>query len=161
MSDGEIQQLRVEGQNELEHDVGEGLAHDITGHQDVIVHPAALDVDLSDGDLGGKVGLGPGHDVNVGFLLDFVVTLGNEVLGKVDGSSACQVQVRVQPGGGDDIQGGRPPVKIDCKHLTPADHHTSLAFMIYSNYTFFSGVDGLHFENKTLNQKCSLSSTIK
>ena len=160
MSDGEVQQLRVEGEDELEHDVGEGLAHDITGHQDVIVHPATLDVDLSDGDLGGKVGLGPGHDVNVCFLLDFVVTLGNEVLGKVDGSSACQVQVRVQPSGGDDIQGGRPPAKIDCKHLTLATT-TSPAFMISSNYSFFSGVDGLHFENKTLNQKCSLSSTIK
>ena len=109
MPDGEIEELGVEGEDELEHDVGEGLAHDITGHQDVIVHPATLDVDLSDGDLGGKVGLGPGHDVNVCFLLDFVVTLGNEVLGKVDGSSACQVQVRVQPGRSDDVEGGGAP----------------------------------------------------
>ena len=118
MPDGEIEELGVEGEDELEHDVGEGLAHDIAGHQDVIVHPATLDVDLSDGDLGGKVGLGPGHDVNVCFLLDFVVTLGYKTLGQVDGSSTGQIQVRVQPGRSDDVQRGRSPVNTNCKYFT-------------------------------------------
>ena len=81
MSDGEVQQLGVQGEDELEDDVGEGLAHNITGHEDVIVHLATLNVDLGDGDLGGEICLGPGHDVYVGFLFDFVVTLGNKVLG--------------------------------------------------------------------------------
>ena len=118
MSDGQIQQLRVEGQNELEYDVGEGLAHDITGDKDVIVYSAALNVDLSDGYLGGKISLSPGHDVHVGFLLDFVVALGYKTLGQVDGSSTGQIQVRVQPGRGDDVQGGRSPVNTNCKYFT-------------------------------------------
>ena len=47
--------------------------------------------------------------MDVGLLLHFVVALGDEALAEVDGASAGQVQVRVQPRGGDDVQGGRPP----------------------------------------------------
>ena len=114
MSDGEIEQLGVEGENELEYDVWKCLADDIAGDENVIFHWAALNINLSDRYLGGEVGLGPGHNVNVGFLFDFVVTLGNKVLGKVDSSSASQVQVRVQPGRGDDVQRWSPPEIFLC-----------------------------------------------
>merc|ERR1712080_681116 len=127
MSDGEIAQLGVEGENELEYNVRQGLAHDITGHQNVILHRAALNINLSDGYLGGEVGLGPGHDVHVCLLLDFVVALRYKTLGQIDGSSARQVQVRVQPGRGNDVEGGRAPCTI-CEalgdgHLTGAPQH--------------------------------------
>ena len=112
MSDGEIEELRVEGENELEHNVRQGLAHNIAGHQNVILHRAALNINLSDGYLGGEVGLGSGHDVHVSFLFDFVVALRYKTLGQIDGSPSSQVQVRVQPGRGDDVEGGGAPATV-------------------------------------------------
>ena len=112
MSDGEVEQLGVEGENELEDNVREGLADDVAGDQDVVLHRAALDINLSDRYLGGEVGLGPGHNVHVRFLLDFVVALRYKTLGQIDGSSPSQVQVRIQPGRGYDVQGGRPPETV-------------------------------------------------
>ena len=112
MSDGEIEQLGVEGENELEYNVWQCLAHDITGHQNVILHRSALNINLSDRYLGGEVGLGPGHNVHVSFLLDFVVALRYKTLGQIDGSSPSQVQVRVQPGRGDDVEGGGAPATV-------------------------------------------------
>ena len=108
MSDGEVEQLGVEGENELEDNVREGLADDVAGDQNVILHWPTLNINLSDRYLGGEVGLGPGHDVHVSFLLDFVVALRYKTLGQIDGSSPSQVQVGVQPGRGYDVQGGRP-----------------------------------------------------
>ena len=112
MSDGEIEQLGVEGENELEYDVWKCLADDIAGNENVIFHWAALNINLSDRYLGGEVGLGPGHNVHVRFLLDFVVALRYKTLGQIDGSSPSQVQVRIQPCRGYDVQGGRPPETV-------------------------------------------------
>ena len=120
MSDGEIEELGVEGENELEYNMGECLAHDIARHQNVTLHRSALNINLSDGYLGGEVGLGPGHDVHVSFLLDFVVALRYKTLGQIDRSSASQVQVRVQPGRGYDVQAGRPSATIK-QHENQAD----------------------------------------
>ena len=106
MSDGEIEELRVEGENELEYDVWKCLADDVARDQNVILHGPALNINLSDRYLGGEVSLGPGHDVHVSFLLDFVVALRYKTLGQIDGPPARQVQVRVQPGRGDDVEGG-------------------------------------------------------
>ena len=78
--------------------MGQRLAHNVTGDQDVIVHLPTLNINLSDRYLGGEVGLGPGHNVHVRFLLDFVVALRYKTLGEIDGSSPSQVQVRIQPG---------------------------------------------------------------
>ena len=112
MSDGEIEELRVEGENELEYNVRQGLADYITGHQNVILHWTTLDINLSDRYLGGEVGLGPGHNVHVSFLFDFVVALRYKTLGQIDGPPARQVQVRVQPGRGDDVEGGGAPATV-------------------------------------------------
>ena len=109
MSDGEVEQLGVEGENELKYDVWKCLADDIAGDENVIFHWAALNINLSDRYLGGEVGLGPGHDVHVGFLFDFVVALGYKTLGQIDGTPPGQVQVGVQPGRGDDVEGGGAP----------------------------------------------------
>ena len=42
--------------------------------------------------------------MDIGLLLHFVVALGDETLAQVDGASAGEVEVRVQPGRGDDVQ---------------------------------------------------------
>ena len=43
--------------------------------------------------------------MDVGFLLHFIVTLGDEALGQVDGATAGQVQVRIKPSRCDNVQG--------------------------------------------------------
>ena len=47
--------------------------------------------------------------MHVSFLFNFVVALGYETLGEIDGPAPSQVQVRVQPGRGDDVEGGGAP----------------------------------------------------
>ena len=47
--------------------------------------------------------------MDIGLLLHFVVALSDETLAEVNGASAGEVEVRVKPGRGDDVQGGRPP----------------------------------------------------
>ena len=47
--------------------------------------------------------------MDIGLLLHFVIALSDETLAQVDRASAGEVEVRVQPGRGDDVQRGRPP----------------------------------------------------
>ena len=94
--------------------MGQNLAHNVAGDQDVILYGAGLDEDVGDGDLHGHVGLGPSNNVHVGLLLHFVIALGNKVLGQIDGPPASQVQVRIQPGRGDDVQRWSPPEIFLC-----------------------------------------------